>query len=153
MSCEFLYILVIRDIVEHYTWSEVKLLSCVWLFVIPWSVVHWAPLSMGFSRQGYWNGLPFLPPGDLPEPGINPLSPGLLSLLHCKWIHYHWALGVSAWWWALFPRKEILVVPLTYALTKHFFLCYLIWIFLEGEIWDFNFPLLPCHGCQSLLLV
>ena len=34
-----------------------------------------APLSMGFPRQEYWSGLPFPPPGDLPDPGIQPLSP------------------------------------------------------------------------------
>ena len=38
-----------------------------------------ALLSMGFSRQGYWNGLPFLSPGDLPDPGIEPRSPALQS--------------------------------------------------------------------------
>ena len=38
-----------------------------------------APLSMGFSRQGYWNGLPFPSPGDLPDPGIKPGSPPLQS--------------------------------------------------------------------------
>ena len=37
-----------------------------------------APLSMGFSRQGYWSGLPFPSPGDLPNPGIEPGSPALL---------------------------------------------------------------------------
>ena len=36
-----------------------------------------APLSMGFSRQEYWSGLPFLPPGDIPDPGIKALSPAL----------------------------------------------------------------------------
>ena len=36
-----------------------------------------APLSMGFSRQEYWRGLSFLPPGDLPDPGIKPVSPAL----------------------------------------------------------------------------
>ena len=41
----------------------------------PWTVVHQAPLCMGFSRQEYWNGLPFPPPGDLPDPGIKPGSP------------------------------------------------------------------------------
>ena len=40
-----------------------------------WTEAHQAPLSMGFSRQGYWNGLPCLPPGDLPAPGIEPASP------------------------------------------------------------------------------
>ena len=41
----------------------------------PWTTAHQAPLSMGFSRQEYWNGLPFLPPGNLPDPGIKPKSP------------------------------------------------------------------------------
>ena len=36
----------------------------------PWTVAHQAPLSMGFSRQEYWSGLPFPPPEDLPDPGI-----------------------------------------------------------------------------------
>ena len=44
-------------------------------FVTPWTVAHQAPLSMGFPRQEYWNGLPFLSPGDLPNPGIEPASP------------------------------------------------------------------------------
>ena len=45
--------------------------------VIPWTVAHWAPLSMGFSRQEYWNGLPCPSPGDLPDPGIKTRSPAL----------------------------------------------------------------------------
>ena len=40
----------------------------------PWTVAHQAPLSMGFSRREYWSGLPFPPPGDLPDPGIRPAS-------------------------------------------------------------------------------
>ena len=48
--------------------------SCVWLFATLCTVVHQAPLSMGFSRQEYWNGLPFPPPGHLPNPGIEPVS-------------------------------------------------------------------------------
>ena len=43
-----------------------------------WTVACQAPLSMGFSRQEYWSGLPFLSPGDLPDPGIEPAS--LMSL-------------------------------------------------------------------------
>ena len=42
--------------------------SCVWLFVTPWTVAHQAPLSMGFSRQEHWSGLPCPSPGDLPDP-------------------------------------------------------------------------------------
>ena len=43
----------------------------------PWTVAFQAPLSMRFSRQGYWSGLPFLSPGDLPDPGIKPTSSAL----------------------------------------------------------------------------
>ena len=42
------------------------------LFVTPWTVAQQGPLSMGFSRQEYWSGLPWPPPGDLPNPGIKP---------------------------------------------------------------------------------
>ena len=50
------------------------MLSRVWLLATPWTVVHQAPLSMGFSRQEYWNGLPWPSPGDLTQPGIKPTS-------------------------------------------------------------------------------
>ena len=43
----------------------------------PWTVALQAPLSMGCPRQEYWSGLPFPPPGDLPDPGIEPVSPAL----------------------------------------------------------------------------
>ncbi len=58
---------------------KVKLLSRVRLFATPWTVAHQAPLSMGFSRQEYWSGLPFPTPGDLPNPGIKPGSPAWLA--------------------------------------------------------------------------
>ena len=61
-------------------------LSCfihVQLFVTPWTVTCQAPLTMGFSRQEDWSGLPYPPPGDLPDPGSNP------HLLHCRQILYH----------------------------------------------------------------
>ena len=47
------------------------------LFATPGTVAYQAPPSMGFSRQGYWSGLPFPSPGDLPDPGIEPESPAL----------------------------------------------------------------------------
>ena len=47
-----------------------KSLSYVQLCETVWTVAHQAPLSMGFSRQEYWSGLPCPPPGDLPEPGV-----------------------------------------------------------------------------------
>ena len=48
--------------------------SCVQFFVTPWTVAHQAPLSMGFSRQKKWSGLPYLLPGDFPNPGVKPMS-------------------------------------------------------------------------------
>ena len=57
----------------------VQLLSRAPLFVTPWTVVRQAPLSMGFSRQESWSGVPFLPPGDLPGPGIEPSTPALVG--------------------------------------------------------------------------
>ena len=55
-------------------------LSSVQLFAIPWTITHQAPLSMEFSRQEYWSGMPCPSPGDLPDPGIelmSPMSPAL----------------------------------------------------------------------------
>ena len=49
-----------------------QLLSSVWLFSTPWAVACQAPLSMGYSRQEYWSGLPFPSPGDLPDPFPHP---------------------------------------------------------------------------------
>ena len=54
---------------------KVRSLSRVWLFATPWTVAYQAPLSMGFSRQEHWSGLPFPSPGDLPDPGIKLGSP------------------------------------------------------------------------------
>ena len=55
------------------------MLSCVRFLVTPWTIACQAPLSRGFSRQADWSGLPCPPPGDLPDPGIEPKS---LCLLH-----------------------------------------------------------------------
>ena len=62
-----------------------KLFSFAWLFVTWWTVTCQASLSMGFSRQEYWSGLPFPPPGYLPDSGI---KPSFLCLLH-------WQVGSS----------------------------------------------------------
>ena len=58
----------------------VQSFSHVWLFVTSWTLAHQAPLSMEFSRQEYWSGLPFLSPGDLPSPGIEPTPLGAPTL-------------------------------------------------------------------------
>ena len=60
-------------------WVDIRMHACQLASALsdsasPWTVAHQAPLSMGFSRQEYWSGSPFPPPGDLPNPGIEPLS-------------------------------------------------------------------------------
>ena len=84
-----------------YRCSEVSVCVCaqplsrVQLSATPWTVARQAPLSMGFSRQENWSGLPFPPPGDLPDPGIELAS---LCLLHqqvgfCFCFYHWWHLG------------------------------------------------------------
>ena len=65
------------EVTEFQLKSKVRLLSCVRLFVTPWTVAYQALLSVGFSRQEYWCGLPFPSPEDLPNPGIKLTSPAL----------------------------------------------------------------------------
>ena len=48
-------------------------------FASPWTVAHQAPLSLGFPRQEYWSGLSFPSPGDLSDPGTEPVSPALVG--------------------------------------------------------------------------
>ena len=59
--------------------------SHVQVFVTLWTVACQAPLSMGFFRLEYWSGLPYHPPGDVPNPGIKPVSPAA----NCRPILYH----------------------------------------------------------------
>ena len=78
---------------EHLVWADIQVhylrqgsaqlqpalcrlssFSRVRVFAALWTVAHQAPLSMGFSRQEYWSGLPYPPPGDLPNSGIEPTS-------------------------------------------------------------------------------
>ena len=74
-------------------------LSPVQLCATLWTVAHQAPLTMEFSKQEYQTGLPFLPPGDLPNPGIEPASPKSLALTgrffyHCTtWEANYLAFG------------------------------------------------------------
>ena len=58
-------------------WSEAQWLSRVRLFATPWTIAYQAPLSMGFSRQENWSGLPFPSPGELLDPEIEPGFPTL----------------------------------------------------------------------------
>jgi len=70
--------------------------SHVWIFAILWIIAHQAPLSMGFSRQEYWSELPFPSPGNLPDPGIEPVFLMSASLAGNFFI-------TSATWEAHFP--------------------------------------------------
>ena len=63
------------------------MLSHVQLFAAPWTVACQGPLSMGFSRQEYWSGLPLPPPGDFPDWVIEPAS--LMSLALAGGFFYH----------------------------------------------------------------
>ena len=77
MSVQVLFLIFNQVVVEElcvYPRYWVCVLSRVWLFVMPWTVAHQAPLSMGFSRQEYWSGL-LLPSRDLPDLGIKTESP------------------------------------------------------------------------------
>ena len=60
--------------------------SCARLFATLWTVARQAPLSMGFSRQELWGGLPFPTPGIFPTQGSNPRH---FHLLHWQWVLYH----------------------------------------------------------------
>ena len=64
---------------------KVKSLSGVRLFATPWTVAYQASLSLGFSRQEYWSGLPFPSPGDLSDSGIEPVGTYNLGLSRVIW--------------------------------------------------------------------
>ena len=72
-------------------------MASVWLFVTPWAVVHQAPLSMGFSRQECWSGLPCPPPGDLFNPGIQPESPVAPASQADSLPLSHWVSPICYW--------------------------------------------------------
>ena len=63
---------------EINSYKRLRLRGCFCMcpcLVAQWTIAHQAPLSLGLSRQEYWSGLPFPPPGDLPNPGFKPASP------------------------------------------------------------------------------
>ena len=65
---------------SQFYWEIVDIsLSCVLFFATSWTIDHQGPLPMGFPRQEYWRRLPFSSPGDLPHPGIKPMSPALAA--------------------------------------------------------------------------
>ena len=99
-------------LVEQGTWRETDLdrrkdrftltttmcvFSWVWLFVTSWTVARQAPLFMGFSRQEHRSGLPFPPPGDLPDPGIESVSLTSPALQVQSWPLRHPWVYSSPW--------------------------------------------------------
>ena len=72
---------------EYNIFKNVKLLSGAQVCATPWTVVYQGPLSMGFSRQEYWSGLPSPSPGDLPNPGTEPGSPLNCGQMFCHLSH------------------------------------------------------------------
>ena len=91
----------------------VQLLSRVWFFATPWTVPCQAPLSVGFSRQEYWRGLPFPSPGDLPDPAIEPhllyWQADSLPLSHNGALIRLYMYLISIWnlcWQSKKPRKK-----------------------------------------------
>ena len=112
-----LYPFFYSSFLADFSESEVKLLSRVWLFATPWTVAYQAPPSMGFSRQEYWTGLPFLSPGDLPKPGIEPGFPTLQTdALPSE--------PPSKWWLLRIPCIFKVTNPMVYVLQKLFLACF-----------------------------
>ena len=97
ISCDHLTLSLLPGvpllIINSLMHSSMCVLSCcgrVQLFASLWTVACQVPLSMGFSRQEYWSGLPCPSPGDL-HPGIKPMPPALQQIL------YRWAMGEALW--------------------------------------------------------
>ena len=111
---------------------------CVWVCVLvmsdsvpPWTVAHQAPLSIEFSRQEYWSGLPFPSPGDLPDPGMEPGSPELQAeCLPSKSPGFPDDLGtiwfIHNWTYAQLLTDQSLVYILDHTLIQtEIFICYI----------------------------
>ena len=132
---------------------SVCVLSRVWLPVTPWAVAHQAPLSMGFSRQEYWSGLTFPSPGDLPNPGIAPVSlvsPALVGRFFTtgatdnKTVSCAHSETKLVGKWIEKQEQNLLyvnVVDNTLKKTGHI----LILFWLQGSFCMNEFPLPPCH--------
>ena len=81
--------------------------SLVWLVETLWTVAHQAPPSMGFSRQEYWSGLPWPPPGDLPDPGMEPMSASISYIAGRFFTHWaSWESQVSDEWGGLIMHDK-----------------------------------------------
>ena len=83
-------------------------------FATPWTVACQAPLTVGFLRQEHWSGLPFPSPRDLPDPGIKPISPGLVGRFFTTEPPGNFI--IFGRFWSLFPQKAFLTLfPVIYS--------------------------------------
>ena len=85
-------------------YMQACMLSSIWLFLTPWTIVCQAPPSMGFSRQQVWSRVPFPSPGDLPNLGIkppSPASPALAGRFFTYWATWEALQGtpINKTWW------------------------------------------------------
>ena len=127
--------------------GSVCVLSCVWLFATPWTIAQQAPLSMGFSRQEYWSGLSFPPPGDLPNPRIKTVSSVAPALQADSLPMSHWG------------SPKTLGVILNYSFSSlpspicisSVLLCNK--LYLISACWETGHPLAGSPGSKSLLRI
>ena len=140
-----------------YSSSEVKVnmlvIQCAWLLVAPWTVAHQLPLSVGFSRQEYWNGLPFSSPGNLPDIYY-------LLNIHCISVYSHTFLfepspvpgffHPSEWHKHIFNSQTSNLSYFWFLIKLYKFYLWIYWV-------QFIFPHLchysssPYHHCFSLV--
>ena len=135
------------------------MLSYVCLLTTPWTVAHQAFLLMEFPRREYWSGLPLPLSGDLPNSGIEPLSPG--SLLHWRQILYCWATGeapdlsdaISSYLYFHLTTMNLMNLLLLWVVISSF--C-ILWFFFPSscsELWCARITSKPCrvHKLQLYL--
>ena len=103
----------VQLLIDFRNW-KCQLFSCAWLFVIPWTVPRQAPLSMEFSRQEDWSGLPFPSPGDLSDPGAESqsLNKTKTSFSHMSWYKHPWADVATPWCYPSRLFRSLLYHPL-----------------------------------------
>ena len=131
--------------------SVLSLFSCsvVSNSATPWTAARWSSLSVGFPRQEYGSGLPFPSPGDLPEPGIERVSPTFAgTLFTTEPPEKPLLLRELASFFGCGPFSESLLHLLQYCF------CFLFWLF-ACRAWDLGFltrnqTINPCTGSQSL---
>ena len=107
ITCAYLFSSLHSSLYLLISSACVLVLSClsrVWLFVTPWNTAHQSPLSMGFSRQEYWSGLPCPPQGDLPKLGIKPVFPESPVLQADSLLLSHWG---SSWYYLNSPLSHL----------------------------------------------